>query len=155
MKKQIMDDATQEERKAKRAKRVKNQEITLLSSIEQIAISAKDSALCEKFYKQNTKQILYIVQRLQISEREAVILAVLANFYNEWNSISDLAHYVDCHRLHMLYYVAELESLREKCYVKLNSRGDKERYKISADTLKAIRQNEVPQPLDLKVTPRQ
>lgn len=69
MKKQIMDDDTQEERKAKRAKQVKNQDITLLSSIEQIAISAKDSALCEKFYKQNTKQILYIAQRLQISER--------------------------------------------------------------------------------------
>ena len=151
MKKQIMDDATQENCKAKRAKRVKNQEITLLSSIEQIAISAKDSALCEKFYKQNAKKILYIAQRLQISEREAVILAIMANFYNEWNSISDLAHYVDCHRLHMLYYAAELESLRKKSYVKLNSRSDKERYKISADTLKAIRQNEVPQPLDLKV----
>lgn len=151
MKRQITDDATQEYRKTKRAKRVKNQEITLLSAIEQIAISAKDSALCEKFYKQNTKQIHYIAQRLQISEREAVILAIMANFYNEWNSISDLAHYVDCHRLHMLYYAAELESLRKKSYVKLNSRGDKERYKISADTLKAIRQNEVPQPLDLKV----
>ena len=151
MKRQIMDDATQEERKTKRAKRIENREMTLLSAIEQIAISAKDSALCEKFYKQNTKQILYIAQRLQISEREAVILAVLANFYNEWNSISDLAHYVDCHRLHMLYYAAELESLRKKCYVKLNSRSDKERYKISADTLKSIRQNEVPQPLDLKV----
>lgn len=151
MKKQITDDAAKEERKTKRAKRIENREMTLLSAIEQIAISAKDSALCEKFYKQNAKQILYIAQRLQISEREAVILAVLANFYNEWNSISDLAHYVDCHRLHMLYYAAELESLRKKCYVKLNSRGDKERYKISADTLKAIRQNEVPQPLDLKV----
>ena len=151
MKKQIMDDATQEERKTKRAKRIENREMTLLSSIEQIAISAKDSALCEKFYKQNAKQNLYIAQRLQISEREAVILAIMANFYNEWNSISDLAHYVDCHRLHMLYYAAELESLRKKCYVKLNARGDKERYKISADTLKAIRQNEVPQPLDLKV----
>ena len=151
MKKQITDASAQEERKAKRAKRVKNQEITLLSAIEQIAISAKDSALCEKFYKQNTKQILYIAQRLQMSEREAVILAIMANFYNEWNSISDLAHYVDCHRLHMLHYAAELESLRKKCYIKLNSRGDKERYKISADTLKAIRQNEVPQPLDLKV----
>ena len=146
-----MEDAAQEEREAKRVKQVENQEITLLSAIEQIAISAKDSALCEKFYKQNTKQIIYIAQRLQISEREAVILAVLANFYNEWNSISDLVHYVDCHRLHMLYYAAELESLRKKCYVKLNSRGDKERYKISADTLKAIRQNEVPESLDLKV----
>lgn len=152
MKKQIMEDAAQEEHKTKRAKQIENREMTLLSAIEQIAISAKDSALCEKFYKQNTKQIIYIAQRLQISEREAVILAVLANFYNEWNPISDLAHYVDCHRLHMLYYAAELESLRKKCYVKLNSRGDKERYKISADTLKAIRQNEVPQPLDLKVT---
>lgn len=29
--------------------------------------------------------------------------------------------------------------------------GDRERYQISADTLKAIRQNEIPQPLDLKV----
>ena len=151
MKRQIMDDTAQEEREAKREKQIENREMTQLSAIEQIAINAKDSALCEKFYKQNTKQILCIAQRLQISEREAVILAVLANFYNEWNSISDLAHYVDCHRLHMLYYAAELESLRKKCYVKLNSRGDKERYKISADTLKAIRQNEVPQPLDLKV----
>ena len=108
-----MDGEAQEERKAKRAKQIENREMTLLSAIEQIAISAKDSALCEKFYKQNTKQILYISQRLQISEREAVILAVLANFYNEWNSISDLAHYVDCHRLYMLYYAAELESLRK------------------------------------------
>lgn len=148
MKKQIMDDAAQEERKAKR---IENREMTLLSAIEQIAISAKDSALCEKFYEQNAKQILYIAQRLQISEREAVMLAIMANFYNEWNSISDLAHYVDCHRLHMLYYAAELESLRKKWYIKLNSRSDKERYKISTDTLKAIRQNEVPQPLDLKV----
>jgi hypothetical protein len=39
MKRQIMDDATQEDCKTKRAKQVKNQEITLLSSIEQIAIS--------------------------------------------------------------------------------------------------------------------
>ena len=69
MKRQITDDAAQEYRKAKRAKRVKNQEITLLSAIEQIAISAKDSALCEKFYKQNAKQILYIAQRLQITYR--------------------------------------------------------------------------------------
>ena len=151
MKKQIMDDAAQDERKTKRVKRIENREMTLLSAIEQIAISAKGSALCEKFYKQNAKQILYIAQRLQMSEREAVMLAIMANFYNEWNSISDLAHYVDCHRLHMLYYAAELESLRKKCYVKLNSRGDKERYKISADTLKAIRQNEVPESLDLKV----
>ena len=128
------------------------EEMTLLGAIEQIAMSAEDSALSEKFYKQNAEPIRYIAQRLQLNERETVILAVLANFYNEWNSISDLAHYVDCHRLHMLYYAAELESLRKKSYVKLNSRGDKERYKISADTLKAIRQNEVPQPLDLKVT---
>ena len=109
MKRQIMDGEAQEGRKAKRGKQIENREMTLLSAIEQIAISAKDSALCEKFYKQNAKQILYIAQRLQISEREAVILAIMANFYNEWNSISDLAHYVDCHRLHMLYYAAELE----------------------------------------------
>ena len=127
------------------------EEMTLLGAIEQIAMSAEDSALSEKFYKQNAEPIRYIAQMLQMSEREAVILAIMANFYNEWNSISDLAHYVDCHRLHMLYYAAELESLRKKSYVKLNSRSDKERYKISADTLKAIRQNEVPQSLDLKV----
>lgn len=71
MKRQIMDDATQEERKTKRAKRVKNQEITLLSAIEKIAISAKDSALCEKFYKQNAKHILYIAQRLQMSSKQS------------------------------------------------------------------------------------
>jgi len=126
-------------------------EMTLLSAIEQIAMSAEDSALSEKFYKQNAEPIRYIAHRLQLNERETVILAVLANFYNEWNSITDLAHYVDCHRLHMLHYAAELESLCKKRYIKLNMRGDKERYQISADALKAIRQNEVPQPLDLKV----
>ena len=60
MKKQIMKDAAQEERKTKRAKQIENREMTLLSAIEQIAISAKDSALCEKFYKQNTKQIILL-----------------------------------------------------------------------------------------------
>lgn len=45
-----MDDATQEDCKTKRVKQVKNQEITLLSAIEYIAISAKDSALCDLHY---------------------------------------------------------------------------------------------------------
>lgn len=66
-----MDDATQKERRTKRAKRVKNREMTLLSAIEHIAISAKDSALCEKFYKQNKKQILYIAQMLQMSSEQS------------------------------------------------------------------------------------
>lgn len=39
-------------------------EMTMLGAIEQIAMSAEDSALREKFYKQNAEPIRYIAQRL-------------------------------------------------------------------------------------------
>lgn len=144
MKKQIMDDAAQVERKAKRTKQVKNQEMTLLNAVERIANLAEDSELCDKFMVDVSKEIAYIAQKMQINERQSVLLSVLANFFNEWSSISDIATYLGVRRLQALHYIKELIALRKRRFINIRIKGDKEVYRIAAGTLEAIRDNHSP-----------
>ena len=58
MKKQIMEIAAQEVRKAKRAKQVKNQEMTLLYAVECVANIAEFSELCDDFMADVNKEIV-------------------------------------------------------------------------------------------------
>ena len=48
-------------------------EMTMLGAIEQIAMSAEDSALSEKFYKQNAEPIRY---KVRLQPKSKVLLSV-------------------------------------------------------------------------------
>ena len=151
-----------QETKKRATKKKEVKELTLLDAVEQIAEQAHNSALNEAFFKKVATPINYIVERLQISDKQAVMLALLANFYDEWNTLSDLTQYTACKRLQLLRYAPELNSLRKNKYIRIcgnnNSRpacfnGDA--YRISTAALHAIQYNETfspPKYSDLTIT---
>ena len=132
----------QEETKrvTKKSKVEEQKALTLLDAVEQIAEQAQNSALSEAFFKKAAKSINYIEERLQISDKQAVVLALLANFYDEWNTLSELTEYLGCKRLHLLRYAPELESLRKNQYIRI--RASNKAYRITNDALHAIKHNE-------------
>lgn len=122
----------------------KKQQMTILDAIEQIAEQAENSELGEGLYKGAANAISYLKERLEMNEREAVLLALLTNFYNEWMTLSELATYCRCKRLQMLRYEEELKKLCKKRYIHSRALRDEENYHITSDTLRAIQNNEVP-----------
>lgn len=97
----------QEETKrvTKKSKVEEQKALTLLDAVEQIAEQAQNSALSEAFFKKAAKSINYIEERLQISDKQAVVLALLANFYDEWNTLSELTEYLGCNLLQSVKYL--------------------------------------------------
>lgn len=123
-------------------KSCKEQPITLLDAIEQIAEQAEDSALSEAYYKKIAKPVEYVSQQLQLTDKQVVLLALLTNFYNEWNSLSDLTEYTGCKRLQLLRYAPDLNVLHKMRMIRSQVHNNKEVYRISLDTLHSIQNNE-------------
>ena len=123
--------------------------LTLLDAVEQIAEQAQNSALSEAFFKKVARPINYIGERLQISDKQAVMLTLLTNFYDEWNTLSDLTQYTGCKRLQLLRYAPELNMLRKNRYIRIRASNNSapalfngEAYRITNDALHAIQYNE-------------
>lgn len=136
-------------RATKRRDAAQQKELTLLDAVEQIAEQAKNSALSEAFFKKAARPINYIVERLQISDKQAVILALLTNFYDEWNTLSELTEYLGCKRLHLLRYTPELDILRKNRYIRIRTSNNSrpapfkgEGCRITKNALHAIQYNE-------------
>ena len=142
--------AQEETKRVTKKRKVEEQkELTLLDAVEQIAELSQNSALSEAFFKKAAKPINYLVKRFQISDKQAMMLALLANFYDEWNTLSELTEYLGCKRLHLLRYAPELEFLRKNQYIRIRASNNSapapfngEAYRITRDALCAIQHNE-------------
>lgn len=137
------------QRVTKKRKAEEQKPLTLLDAVEQIAEQAKNSALSEAFFKKVARPINYIGERLQISDKQAVMLALLTNFYDEWNTLSDLTQYTGCKRLQLLRYAPELNMLRKNRYIRIRVSNNSapvifngDAYRITNDALRAVQYNE-------------
>lgn len=127
------------------------QPMTLLDAIEQIAEQAEDSALSESYFKRVAHPISQVSERLKLTDKQTVLLALLTNFYNEWNTLAELTEYTGCKRLQMLRYVQDLNLLRKRHLIRVQTHHNKEVYRISTEALRAIQNDEAPAPLSLSV----
>ena len=119
-------------------------ELTLLGAVERVVEMAENSALSEQFFNNARPYVSFIAERLQITDVQAVLLAVAASFYGDWSYLSEFASYFSCRRLQMLRYVDDYAVLRKRRLLRMNNHHDKERYQISKEAIQAIRQNRVP-----------
>lgn len=125
------------------------QPMTLLDAIEQIAEQAEDSALSESYFKRVAHPISQVSERLKLTDKQTVLLALLTNFYNEWNTLAELTEYTGCKRLQMLRYAQDLNLLRKRHLIRVQTHHNKEVYRISMEALRAIQNDETPTPLPL------
>lgn len=116
--------------------------IDLLQAFEIIVEKAKGSSLGEEFY-QNTEPYLGLVSdKLCISKRASVIMALFADrCYDTHIRFSDLTEYLDCRILTLLRYSNETQELIDKEYVCQN-RIEGLSYSIPMEVMEAFQHNQ-------------
>ena len=125
--------------------------MNLFTAFEQIVILAENSALSKEFYKKAAKYIKYISQKLNITERQCVMLAMfLENSEYTAVHIGSFAKYLKCRTISLLCYVSDIDELEKRQFI-VRSRdfNDAKYYRISAAAVEAFKKNECYQQRDI------
>ena len=94
------------------------EQIDLLQAFEIIVEKAKGSSLGEEFYQKAEPYLGLVSDKLCISKRASVIMALFADrCYDTHIRFSDLTEYLDCRILTLLRYSNETQELIDKEYV--------------------------------------
>lgn len=84
-------------------------QMDLLLAFERIVDLAKDSSLGDEFYQKADVYLGYVSDKLGISKRASIILALLADKCDDDNiQFSDFTEYLKCRILTLLRYTQEI-----------------------------------------------
>lgn len=118
------------------------EQIDLLQAFEIIVEKAKGSSLGEEFYQKVDPYLGLVSDKLCISKRASVIMALFADrCYDTQIRFSDLTEYLDCRILTLLRYSNETQELIDKEYVCQN-RIEGLSYSIPMEVMKAFQHNQ-------------
>lgn len=116
--------------------------IDLLQAFEIIVEKAKGSSLGEEFYQKAEPYLGFVSDKLCISKRASVIMALFADrCYDTHIRFSDLTEFLDCRILTLLRYSNETQELIDKEYVCQN-RIEGLCYSISMEVMEAFQHNQ-------------
>lgn len=116
--------------------------IDLLQAFEIIVEKAKGSSLGEEFYQEADPYLGFVSDKLCISKRASVIMALFADrCYDTQIRFSDLTEYLDCRILTLLRYSNETQKLIDKEYICQN-RIEGLCYSIPMEVMEAFQHNQ-------------
>ena len=116
--------------------------IDLLQAFEIIVEKAKGSSLGEEFYQEADPYLGFVSDKLCISKRASVIMALFADrCYDTHIRFSDLTEYLDCRILTLLRYSNETQKLIDKEYICQN-RIEGLSYSIPMEVMEAFQHNQ-------------
>ena len=116
--------------------------IDLLQAFEIIVEKAKGSSLGEEFYQKTEPYLGFVSDKLCISKRASVIMALFADrCYDSHIRFSDLTEFLDCRILTLLRYSNETQELIDKEYVCQN-RIEGLSYSIPMEVMEAFQHNQ-------------
>lgn len=116
--------------------------IDLLQAFEIIVEKAKGSSLGEEFYQKAEPYLGFVSDKLCISKRASVIMALFADrCYDTHIQFSDLTEFLDCRILTLLRYSNETQELIDKEYVCQN-RIEGLSYSIPMEVMEAFQHNQ-------------
>lgn len=117
------------------------EQIDLLQAFEIIVEKAKGSSLGEKFYQKAEPYLGFVSDKLCISKRASVLMALFADrCYDTHIRFSDLTEFLDCRILTLLRYSNETQELIDKEYVCQN-RIEGLSYSIPMEVMEAFQHN--------------
>ncbi len=118
------------------------EQIDLLQAFEIIVEKAKGSSLGEEFYQKAEPYLGFVSDKLCISKRASVIMALFADrCYDTHIRFSDLTEFLDCRILTLLRYSNETQELIDKEYV-CQSRIEGLSYSIPMEVMEAFQHNQ-------------
>ena len=118
------------------------EQMDLLQAFEIIVEKAKGSSLGEEFYRKAEPYLGFVSDKLCISKRASVIMALFADrCYDTHIRFSDLTEFLDCRILTLLRYSNETQELIDKEYVCQN-RIEGLSYSIPMEVMEAFQHNQ-------------
>ena len=118
-------------------------EFTLHKAVEQIVEIARGSELNKEIYKAAARPIAYIVNRLSISELQAVIFAVVVSMYYDGRILlTDIARCLDITPLAAIPLMNDIDELCRLRYLQSRQDDGTSSYWVPSAILKALQHNE-------------
>lgn len=118
-------------------------ELTLHKAVEQIVEIARGSELNKEIYKAAARPIAYIVNRLSISELQAVIFAVVVSMYYDGRILlTDIARCLDITPLAAIPLMNDIDELCRLRYLQGRQDDGTSSYWVPSAILKALQHNE-------------
>ena len=118
-------------------------ELTLHKAIEQIVDVARGSGLNEELFKIAARPIVYIANRLSISELQAIVFAVTMSMYDDSRiQLTDIARCLDITPLAAIPLMNDIDELCRLRYLRSKQDDGTTIYWVPSATLKAVQQND-------------
>ena len=131
------------EKKNTTTKTRKKQNLTLLQTIETVAVSSKDSKMSADFLKASSPEIKFLAEQYGISERQAVIFAICMDEGPNRVDYHDLARHLDLGNIAVLAFANDIDALVHRRLLRFRDVKDEDDFDVPAAVIRCLKHNEV------------
>ena len=114
----------------------------LLTAVEQIVDKAKDSGLSNEFYRKADRYIKYLSEVMDLTKEQSVMLALFIDNSDDTSiSLSDIGKFIGCRNTRIIRYMAEIDVLEKREFVRCNREDKRMRYRVPIEVIEAFKNN--------------
>jgi DNA polymerase III delta prime subunit len=115
----------------------------LLTAVEQIVDKAKGTGLSSEFYRKADRYIKYVSEKLEMTKEQSVMMALFIDHSDDTRiTISDFSNFLDCRTTRIIRYMAEIDVLEKREFVRCCRDGRHMTYRIPMEVIEAFKKNE-------------
>ena len=117
-------------------------DMNLLEAMEHIVALAKGSELSDEFYNKADEYICFIADKLQLSKRQSVMLALFVDKSDNRNILaSDIAEFLQCTTIQIIKCMNDVDELVCREYI-IKRKDDRQlSFRVPIDVIEALRNN--------------
>ena len=116
---------------------------TLLSAIESVVASAKDSQLSDQFFIDRKIELKFLADSYGITPRQAALFCVCMEKGPRRIDFDDLASYLDINTIRILSYASDIDALVHRRLLRYRDVRDEDQFDVPAAVIKTLKRNEV------------
>ena len=126
-----------------RAAKQSNNRPTLLSAIESVVASAKDSQLCNQFFIDRKVELKFLADSYGITPRQAAFFCVCMEKGPRRIDFNDLVSFLDLNNIRILSYASDIDALVHRRLLRYLDVRDEDQFDVPTTVIKSLKHNEV------------
>lgn len=116
---------------------------TLLSAIESVVASAKDSQLSDQFFIDRKIELKFLADSYGITPRQAAFFCVCMEKGPRRIDFDDLASFLDLNNIRILSYASDIDALVHRRLLRYRDVRDEDQFDVPTTVIKSLKHNEV------------
>lgn len=117
-------------------------DMNLLEAMEHIVALAKGSELSDEFYNKADEYICFVADKLQLSKRQSVMLALFVDKSDNRNILaSDIAEFLQCTTIQIIKCMNDVDELVCREYIIKRKEDRQLSFRVPIDVIEALRNN--------------